>query len=52
MSGSLLNKNTAVLNAIAITTALAILSGYLPVQPISLTQLQIALQSHLPHNQK
>ncbi|HEY9885191.1 MAG TPA: hypothetical protein V6C98_16405 [Thermosynechococcaceae cyanobacterium] len=47
MSGSLLNKGNAALNAIAITTALAIISGYLPVRPVSITQIQSALQAQL-----
>lgn len=52
MSGSLLNKGAAALNAIAITTALAIISGYLPIQPGSLTQLQSTLQAQLQNGQR
>jgi hypothetical protein len=52
MSGSLLNKGNAALNAIAITTALAIISGYLPVRPVSITQIQSALQAQLQDNRQ
>ncbi|WP_181357405.1 hypothetical protein [Stenomitos frigidus] len=52
MSGSLLNKSGAVLHAIAITTALAVISGYLPMQPLSLSLLQSTLQAQLQNSQK
>jgi hypothetical protein len=51
MSSSLLNKSAAVINAIAITTALAVISGHLPIQPLSLSLLQTTLQTQL-HSQK
>ncbi|XHX76059.1 MAG: hypothetical protein RBJ76_16600 [Stenomitos frigidus ULC029] len=52
MSGSLLNKGNAALNAIAITIALAIISGYLPVRPVSIAQIQLALQAQLQNGQQ
>ncbi|WP_421657398.1 hypothetical protein [Leptothermofonsia sp. ETS-13] len=35
MSDSLLNKSTVILNAIAITAALAVISGQLSLNPLS-----------------
>gem|GEM_PF-1440493 len=52
MSSSLLNKSAAVINAIAITTALAVVSGYLPLQPVSFSLLQATLQTQLYSSQK
>lgn len=51
-TSSLLNKNAAVINAIAITTALAVLSGYVPMQPLSFSNLQATLQSQWSSSQK
>ncbi|XGV95492.1 MAG: hypothetical protein ACAF41_22445 [Leptolyngbya sp. BL-A-14] len=48
----LLNKSAAVVNAIAITTALAVISGYLPLQPLSFSLLQTTLQSQWHSSQK
>jgi hypothetical protein len=36
MSGSLFDKRVTLLNAIAITLLLALISGYLPIQGLSL----------------
>ncbi len=36
MSGSLFDKRVLLLNAIAITVLLALISGYLPIQGLSL----------------
>ncbi|MBW4693172.1 MAG: hypothetical protein KME27_15575 [Lyngbya sp. HA4199-MV5] len=52
MSSSLLNKSAAVVNAIAITTALAVISGYLPMQPLSISNLQTTLQAQWHSGQK
>lgn len=47
MSGSLLNKGSTILHALAFTVALAIISGYLPIQLVSFEQLQSVLQLNL-----
>ncbi|MDX2228129.1 MAG: hypothetical protein NW220_00735 [Leptolyngbyaceae cyanobacterium bins.349] len=51
MSDSVSTKSIIVLNAIAITTALAIISGYLPLNLTPLTRLHQSLvqQQVIPH---
>lgn len=49
---TLLNKSAAVVNAIAITTALAVISGYLPIQPLSLSLLQTSFQAQFLNSHK
>ncbi len=44
MSDSVSNKSKIVINAIAITAALAVISGYLPLNLPSLMQFQAFIQ--------
>jgi hypothetical protein len=46
MSDSLLNKGAVVLNAIAITTALAIISGQIPLGSLAKLQSALNFNSH------
>ncbi|MBD2021390.1 hypothetical protein H6F43_14510 [Leptolyngbya sp. FACHB-36] len=47
MSDSLLSKSSVALHAIAITLALAVLSGNLPVKLVTIDQVQSMLQLNL-----
>jgi hypothetical protein len=46
MTNSVTTKRAVILNAIAITTALAVISGYSPLHQLPLNQVQSLLQSN------
>ncbi|MDX2239370.1 MAG: hypothetical protein NW224_01690 [Leptolyngbyaceae cyanobacterium bins.302] len=48
MSDSVSTKSTIIINAIAITTALAVISGYLPLNFSPIAQLQSLLHQAAP----